>query len=238
MVLDSGTADGHWISELRKTIPDPTIHTFVGTDINPALFPHASSLPGDTSFHTHDISTPWLANVHGTFDLVHQRLTLPGAAPTPLAQVVQQLFALLKPGGWIQLVEAEQLGPESGPVFGEFLELVRGLFDATGAGWHYARDMRGWVEGAGAVKVQEHVVDMAFGAKNKDPALAAASARCTAQAMRDLVMHAKATPGLKTSLSVEQMDSLGDRLFDELAESGAYYRIRCVWGRKKNEGEI
>ncbi|KAJ8121569.1 hypothetical protein ONZ43_g2008 [Nemania bipapillata] len=191
-ILDSGTADvfaGHWISELRKKLPSPGIHTYVGTDINPSLFP--KTLPPDTSFSVHNISHEWPSDMHSTFDLVHQRLTLPGAAPTPLSQVISQLFALLKPGGWIQLVEAEQEGPDSGPVFQEFLDLVRGLFTATGAGWHYARDMRGWLEEAGAVDVDECVVDMAFGAKNPNEKLAEMSARCTAKAMDGLVKHAK-----------------------------------------------
>lgn len=42
---------------------------------------------------------------------------------------------------------------------------------------------------------------------------------------------------LKSDLSVEQMDTLGDRLLDELVTKGACYRIRCVWGRKKNSDE-
>ena len=180
---------GHWISELRKTLADPTIHTYVGTDLNPSLFPQA--LPSDTTFEVHNIAHEWPIQLQSTFDLVHQRLTLPGAAPTPLPQSLHHLFALLKPGGWIQLVEAEQEAPDSGPVFLEFLELVRGLFDATGAGWHYAKEMRGWLEVESTVDVDECVVDMAFGAKNPDHKLADMSARCTAKAMDGLVKHAK-----------------------------------------------
>lgn len=139
----------------------------------------------------HNIAHEWPVDMKSTFDLVHQRLTLPGAVPTSLSQVIRQLFGLLKPGGWIQLVEAEQEGPDSGPVFQEFLDLVRGLFTVTGAGWHYARVMRGWLEEAGAVDVEECVVDMAFGAKNSSKELAEMSARCTAKAMNGLVGHAK-----------------------------------------------
>lgn len=189
---------GHWIRELRKTFVDPTIHTYVGTDLNPSLFP--LSLPSDTRFEIHNIAHEWLLEYQSTFDLVHQRLTLPGAAPTPLPEALHHLFTLLKPGGWIQLVEAEQEGPDSGPVFLEFLELVRGLFDATGAGWHYAKEMRGWLEAEGAVDVDECVVDMAFGIKNPDRKLAEMSAWCTAQAMDGLVKHAKSTFRLIPSL--------------------------------------
>lgn len=89
-------------------------------------------------------------------------------------------------------MEAEQQGPDSGPVFHEFLTLVRGLFDATGAGWHYARDMRGWLEDCeGVVDVDECVVDLRFGAKNPDLRMAEISATSTAKAMDGLVKHAK-----------------------------------------------
>jgi SAM-dependent methyltransferase len=188
-ILDSGTADGHWIRELRNRVPHPERNRYVGTDLNPALFPH--TVPKDSQFYVHNISEPWPEAEHGTFDLVHQRLTLPGGAPTPLSQIIQQLFDLVKPGGWMQLVEAEQLGPESGPVFHQFLGLVRALFDATGAGWEYAVKLKGWLEVAGAVDVEEVSVKMGFGKKNDRKDLAEGSARCTAQAMRGLVMHAK-----------------------------------------------
>jgi len=42
-------------------------------------------------------------------------------------------------------------------------------------------------------------------------------------------------PSLVTSLSTEQIDTLGDRFLDELVHRGAYYRIRCVWGKRKVE---
>ncbi|KAI1159641.1 hypothetical protein F5B18DRAFT_577389 [Nemania serpens] len=71
-ILDSGTADvlrGHWISELRKTLPSTDIHTYIGTNINPSLFPQG--LPPNTSFNVHNIAYEWPVTLHSTFDLVH-----------------------------------------------------------------------------------------------------------------------------------------------------------------------
>ncbi|KAF2259670.1 S-adenosyl-L-methionine-dependent methyltransferase [Lojkania enalia] len=234
-ILESGTADGHWLRHLRSCIPNPERNTYIGTDLNPRLFP--TSVPKDCQFCIHNISEPWPEKEHRMFDLVHQRLTLPGGAPTPLQQIVRQLFDLVKPGGWIQLVEAEQIGLESGPVFDEFLDLVRAVFDKTGAGWHYAERMKGWLEEAGAVDLDEVTVKMAFGKKNQKEELNEGSARITAQAMKGLVMHAKMMKDLKTNLNVEQLDTLEERLLKELTELGAYYPIRIVWGRKKRENE-
>ncbi len=168
--------------------------------------------------------------------------------PAPLKQAVQNLFALVKPGGWIQLVEAEQTGPNSGPVFAQFLDLVKLVFETTGAGSTYAGNLRRWVEEAGAIDVGEVAVDMAFGAAHQEKALAEKGATCTAGAVAGLVIHAKGelcleqvigtmltgriAMQLKTTLSNEELDTLADRLLVELREVGAHYPLRAVWGRK------
>ena len=177
--------------QLSSTLADADTNTYVGTDINPTFFP--TSHGKQFNFYKHNVADSWPENEQGTFDLVHQRLTLPGAAPAPLPSAIQNLFDLVKPGGWIQLVEAEQICPESGPVFSQFLDLVRDVFDATGAGWEYAGKMREWLEDAGAVDIREISVDMALGATHKDKTLAEKGATCTAGAIAGLVMHAKGT---------------------------------------------
>jgi hypothetical protein len=162
---------------------------YVGTDLNPRFFP--ASYPQHFQFYTHNVAEPWPETHQKKYDIVHQRLSLPGAAPGSLSQAVKNLFDLVKPGGWIQLVEAEQSGPDSGPVFEHFLDLVKLVFDTTGAGWKYARDLRKWVEEAGAVDITEISVDMAFGAAHKNKQLAEKGALCTAGAIDGLVTHAK-----------------------------------------------
>jgi hypothetical protein len=99
----------------------------VGTDINPGFFPkqHGSAF----KFYAQNVADAWPAEEHAKYDIVHQRLSLPGAAPCQLAVAIKNLFALVKPGGYTQLVEAEQIGPHSGPVFEQFLDLVKLVFD-------------------------------------------------------------------------------------------------------------
>jgi hypothetical protein len=126
---------GHWLRAVDSKYPSQN-PTYLGTDINTTFFP--TFYGSNYDYYKHNMGEAWPEKDHGTFDLVYQRLSLPGAAPTPLLQAVTNLFALVKPGGWIQLVEAEQVVPNSecGPVFCQFLDLVRAVFDATGAGWN------------------------------------------------------------------------------------------------------
>ncbi|KAG9230919.1 hypothetical protein BJ875DRAFT_487492 [Amylocarpus encephaloides] len=233
-ILDSGTADGHWLREIDHANPWADSNDYVGTDLNVRWFPQ--SHPDNFQFYQHNVADAWPVDQEFTFDLVHQRLTLPGAAPAPLSQAIHNLFRLVKPGGWIQLIEAEQIAPASGPVFDEFLTLVRDVFDSTGAGWKYAAEMRKWLEVEGAVDITEISVDMALGATHRQKDLAEKGASCTAGAMDGLVMHAKALQ-LETGLNDAQLTSLPHRLYTELTEAGAHYPLRAVWGRRRRTDE-
>lgn len=51
------------------------------------------------------MTEPWRITWQGAFDLVHSRMALPGIGLFPIEDVVKNLVALVKPGGWIQLVE-------------------------------------------------------------------------------------------------------------------------------------
>jgi len=180
---------GHWLQQLASFSPHPSTNEYVGTDINPNFFP--VSHPAEFQFYKHNVAHPWPTDLHSQYDIVHQRLSLPGAAPGSLSESIKNLYDLVKIGGWIQLVEAEQTGPDSGPVFGQFLDLVKQVFDTSGAGWKYASQMKTWLQEAGAVDIHEVTVDMTFGAANGDEVLAEKGATCTSGAVAGLVMHAR-----------------------------------------------
>ncbi|TKA71290.1 hypothetical protein B0A55_07592 [Friedmanniomyces simplex] len=90
-ILDSGGANRRWVKDLRASLP--VQHAYVCTDVVPSLFP--THPPDGMSFQAQDIREPWPANMHGTFDLVHQRFVMAAAAPTPQIQVAASLASLL-----------------------------------------------------------------------------------------------------------------------------------------------
>ena len=89
-------------------------------------------------------------------------------------------------------MEAEQvIGAKDGPAMRDFLALIKEIFETTGAGCTYARRMKGWLEDAGAVGVEERLVEMYMGVKIGDEVLAGKSARSCAVAVEGLVMYGK-----------------------------------------------
>ena len=164
-------------------------HTFVGTDINPHRFPE--SPPPGTEYHIQNINEQWPEKWHSFFDIVHQRLALVGAGPGART-ALGRLLELLKPGGWIQLIEADnRVDERDGPAMHDFLELMKHVFTAMGANFHFARQIHGWLEEAGLINAQERVVNSYMGATNKNTQLAAQGVLSTSTAAAGLVEFAK-----------------------------------------------
>lgn len=78
-------------------------------DIGSDLFPRHSNI----DLRQHNITTPfpdsWEWN--GSFDVIHQRLLVWGLQLPQWSKVLSNLYTILKPGGYIQLVEIEFIDP-------------------------------------------------------------------------------------------------------------------------------
>ncbi|KAH8890626.1 hypothetical protein GQ53DRAFT_866982 [Thozetella sp. PMI_491] len=111
-ILDSATANGHFLYSLRQELSHPDTATLVGTDISP--FVDTLGLPANITLQKQDILQPWPATWTGTFDLVHQRNALSVAGTFDRAvDAVCAMIALAKPGGWVQLVDGSM---QDGPI--------------------------------------------------------------------------------------------------------------------------
>ncbi|EAW09029.1 class I SAM-dependent methyltransferase [Aspergillus clavatus NRRL 1] len=102
-VLDCGCADGTWLADLAGSDrPDLALH---GVDLGKALFRSDAHL----TLREHDVRQPFPPSWgwKGSFDLVHQRLLVWGIGADEWPQVLANLAEVVKPGGVLQLVEAE-----------------------------------------------------------------------------------------------------------------------------------
>lgn len=138
-----------------------------------------------------DINKPWPEEWKESFDLVHQRLVLVGGGSAQ-QQVLGNLAALVKPGGWIQLIEATNELPDgTGPAFRNFVAVMQGVFVAMGSSVHLGNDLQGWLEAAGFENVENRILSLRLGAKNPDPKLAKQGVYSTTVAARGLATFGK-----------------------------------------------
>ena len=133
----------------------------------------------------------WPSDFQGKFDLVHQRLALAAAGPAQ-ADAVHNLGALVKPGGWIQLIEASNSIPaDSGPALRHFVTAVGGVYAAFKSPFHIGKELASYVGEAGFEDVHDRVIDVKLGAANPDAELAKQGVLSTTFAARNVAGFAK-----------------------------------------------
>ncbi|KAJ9266690.1 hypothetical protein DTO212C5_6226 [Paecilomyces variotii] len=99
-ILDIGTGPGDWAVEMGERYPDAEI---VATDISVFdIGPSSLGLP-NVSFQLDDTEAEW--TYHEPFDLIHLR-SLSGAF-RDWGSVYRQAFNHLKPGGYIEVIDAD-----------------------------------------------------------------------------------------------------------------------------------
>ncbi|KAL1604783.1 hypothetical protein SLS60_004323 [Paraconiothyrium brasiliense] len=228
-ILDSATADGTWIRDLESSTA-PVQHTFVGTDLDPTNFPSETS--DNQTYHVQDINKPWPEEWKESFDYVHQRLVLNGAGRNQKV-ALSHLLALVKPGGWVQIMEStNDIPEENGPAMRNFDALMKGVFASVGSNIRLMDELPRWLEEEGFGHVQSRVVEMRLGRMNGNPQLARQGTYSSIVAARSLSEFAKTLPTDTIPLSEEQLNNLGSELNAELATRGGLYPLRVVWACK------
>lgn len=99
---------GTWLKDLGILYPQIKFDRH-GVDIGSDLFPQHSNI----DLRPHNITTPFPASWewNDSFDVIHQRLLVWGLKLSQWSQVLRNLYTILKPGGYIQLVEIEFIDP-------------------------------------------------------------------------------------------------------------------------------
>jgi hypothetical protein len=100
--------------EVRQDYQLANRAALVATDVVPAYFPKPETLGQGIEFRVNSITAPWPDVDKNSFDLVHHRLGL-FATGAELEAAVAGLIDLVKPGGWIQMVDDDLTGPEAAP---------------------------------------------------------------------------------------------------------------------------
>ncbi|KAF2789630.1 putative methyltransferase SirN-like protein [Melanomma pulvis-pyrius CBS 109.77] len=227
-ILDSATADSVWLRDVRNSIALSTREKdmFVGTDITNTYFPRPP--PEGITLLTQSMTQPWPQEWASRFDLVHQRMALPAASKTVVLDALRAFVDLVKPGGWIQLVEPDH-SIALGPAMADFFRLLSDVFKFMGTGPDYAPQLKKWLTDLGVEDVKEEIFDVPIGKTSPSDELCAQSARMIELVIKGLTQVAGS---IHTSFSAEELHQLGPRIQEEVLEKGGVFRLHCVWGRR------
>ncbi|KAF1950188.1 S-adenosyl-L-methionine-dependent methyltransferase [Byssothecium circinans] len=226
-ILDQATGSGIWIRDARKAAGAQ--NTWVGTDIEESYFP--TNPPADTTYKYQSMTEAWPKEWEGTFDLVHSRMALPGVGLTPLEDAVKRLIALVKPGGWIQLVEMEWGNCNVGPVGALFQRAAKDLFTTVsgGQGVDLREKLIPMLKEAGLENIDFTIITTPFGARASDRIRATTEASLFATAM-GVSTTTKMLPPI--SVTREQLDEMPEKLLAEVKKEGWEFQHFVLWAQK------
>ncbi|GAP88397.1 putative methyltransferase domain-containing protein [Rosellinia necatrix] len=94
-VMDLATGIGLWAIEMGDRYPDANI---MGIDLSPI---QPTSVPPNVTFQVDDVEDTWVQD--NDYDFIHMREASAYMRSTP--DVIESVFAHLRPGGWFELQE-------------------------------------------------------------------------------------------------------------------------------------
>ncbi|KAF2656936.1 methyltransferase GliN [Lophiostoma macrostomum CBS 122681] len=162
-ILDSGTGDGIWMLDAADEYPNAM---FVGADIQPRHFEQIKNLPPSITFKVQNLLDNWPAEDQGMYDLVHQRYCLAQFTEEKDLNIVSKLLGLVKPGGFVQFVEADMTSFKGGnehPGMSEFMRFCERAFPEAKMNPRPGPRIKEWLKESGAVDVTEDILSFEMG---------------------------------------------------------------------------
>ncbi|CAF3567258.1 unnamed protein product [Fusarium graminearum] len=98
-VLDCGCGTGDWAMEVATQYPDSEV---LGIDISPHMIPE--NPPDNMELQVDDLNGRFTFKPNH-FDLVHSQMLAGGIHANRWRSYIRDIFGVLKPGGWCQMVE-------------------------------------------------------------------------------------------------------------------------------------
>ncbi|KAK0391596.1 hypothetical protein NLU13_1096 [Sarocladium strictum] len=154
-IAEVGTGTAMWLLDLATSLPrDVQLH---GYDISSAQFPPPSTLPKNIQLSIlNSFETPPLRLV-GYYDVVHVRMWASNLRARDLGDLIQNISAMLKPGGFIQWEDADLIHQNvRSPAAEAFEKDVNSLFKEAKIDYNWVSGLPQALQQAGFQMMDQH----------------------------------------------------------------------------------
>jgi hypothetical protein len=230
---------GTWLLDLPRLYlhHEWSLH---GVDIGSALFPPKAGPYSSLDLREFDLRSlaPPDPSWEQSFDLVHQRLLILGLKTPEWPKVLRSHFSLLKPGGWIQLVEAQWVDRDHPFDAAKYPNLAKMSLMQTWSATAFGMDifvayrLEDLLKEAGFENVQKTQFDLGYGALAREAGWKQRSAEVMTDTMRALGARLPegGIPGV--ARDADEYNAFLDQLHGEFLEFGYQPKLNYVIGQK------
>ncbi len=161
-ILDVGSGTGRWAMEMARQFPRANV---IGVDIAPPAAEAGAAndtRPDNYAFVQGNVleRLPFADN---SFDFVHQRLLVAAIPAARWPSVVTELLRVTRPGGCVELIEAESRLPNAGPGLQTSMRWASALAGRRGIDPASASQVGVFLQQAGAQQVVTRAVALPVG---------------------------------------------------------------------------
>ncbi|KAI9311543.1 S-adenosyl-L-methionine-dependent methyltransferase, partial [Dichotomocladium elegans] len=225
-ILDLGTANGIWALEMAALYPTSTV---IGIDIKPPSLQQAGGLK-NLKYIQANINEP-LPLADASVDYIFQRGMGQVIRKEKWAHVLDEMARVLKPGGYIELVEADLWHHNPGPVQQAFDAFMQEQCQEYGLDFCFTESLGQAITSAGFDELDHQALDIPIGEWPRDAELKQFGF-INKETQKAYLRNRKGFFTSTWSISSDDYDQAVLEVLEEFDEYHGFTRFNC-WIAKK-----
>ncbi|KAI8367982.1 S-adenosyl-L-methionine-dependent methyltransferase [Choanephora cucurbitarum] len=157
VIVEAGTRNGIWALEMATHYTDSQV---LGLDLKPPGLQAGS--PSNLRYNQTDITGSWPMN-DNSIDFIFQRNMYLHIKQDQWSKVLEEMFRVLKPGGYVELLEVEVCHHNPGPVQQAFENFFKEQCKELKLDLNFAETMMTHLQELGFIEIEKRVLDIPIG---------------------------------------------------------------------------
>jgi SAM-dependent methyltransferase len=237
-VLDLGYGTGVWCMSFADEHPESLV---VGVDLSPI---ESEWIPHNCKFYVDDIESEWTYAPAEHFDYIHGRALCGSIADWP--KLFNQSLANLRPGGWLEIQDIYNLvynyedNLENFPHLREWEQKISEAARRSGRDLRMANRLKGYMQDAGFVDVQEEIYKVPIGTWPKGLKFKELGQFSLIHFLDSVEPFSLALFTRVLGYTVEQTKELVVKVKKELVDPTlhGYFNFHFIWGRRPGPADL
>ncbi|KAI8986469.1 S-adenosyl-L-methionine-dependent methyltransferase [Pilobolus umbonatus] len=225
VIIESGTGNGIWALEMAAEHKSSQI---IGIDIKPPAY--NISCPPNLCFNQSDITESWPMN-NNSVDFIFQRNMYLCIMKEQWPKVLAEMFRVIKPGGYIELVETELWSHNPGPVQKAFISFYKDQCVSLNVDLDVDESIGTCLEETGFVDIEKTYIDIPIGEWPADSE-SRKYGFINKEIQKAMLKNKKHSYVPKWGISPNDYDVAVSEVLDEYEEFHSFSRFIC-WIAKK-----